>query len=82
MKIISNKIQYISAYKIDLGFEDEVRFDIVYKDGESFTISEENLEFTEIIKSLEQIPDFDVHWRDKVIKPAFAENLTVVFGSC
>jgi hypothetical protein len=38
------------------------------------------LGFENLIAAFERLPGFDTDWRDKVIKPAFAENRTIVFS--
>jgi len=72
-------IQEITVYKVDLYTVDEIRLNIA-SDKMTLTISEETpgyFAFKETIKDI--FPDSDKHWEHKVIKPAFAENLTIVY---
>jgi hypothetical protein len=74
-------IKKIIAYKLDLITWDEIRMDIIYMDGSSFTISEDDEKiFGEFIRAIENDPKFDRGWKSKVYLPAFARNETVVLS--
>jgi hypothetical protein len=53
--------------------------DIFTADGAVRTVHEEMPGFEGLIATFEQLSGFAVDWRDKVIKPAFVENRTVVY---
>ncbi len=72
-------IQEITAYKVDLYTVDEIRIAIA-SDKSNITISEETpgyFVFKETIKNI--FPDSDKDWEHRVIMPAFAENLTIIY---
>jgi len=72
-------IQEIAAYKVDLYAVDEIRLNIVTEKS-TITVSEEipgYFIFKEKIKNI--FPDSDKDWEHKVIKPAFAENFTIIY---
>jgi len=78
-KINWTDIQEITAYKVDLYTVDEIRLNID-SDKLTITISEETpgyFVFKETIKDI--FPDSDKDWEHKVMKPAFAENLTIIY---
>ena len=73
------EIKEILAYKVDLLTVDEIRMDIITNSA-TVTISEETpgyLYFKEKIKLI--FPDLDKNWESKVLKPAFAENITTIY---
>ena len=69
----------ITAYKVDLLTVDEVRVDII-TNAVTVTITEETLGYDVFKEKLKAIfPESDMQWEEKVVKPAFAENLTVIY---
>jgi len=78
-----NEVTAIIVYKRDELTTDLVCCDIVTgtADGEQArTIHEELPGFDAVMDNFETLPGFDQRWRDKVIKPAFATNRTVIYS--
>jgi hypothetical protein len=79
-------IDTIHAYKLDRITEDTICFLVSYhdlSDGSlrSLEINEDMPGFGTLAASfLQRLSGFDSHWREKVIKPAFAENRTLIFA--
>ena len=75
-------ITKIIAYKIDLGTEDEIRFDIYRSNGSIDVHTEEDPNFNSVIKALElAYPTFDRQWHSKVSQPAFKTCETVILNN-
>ncbi len=75
-------VNEIVAFKRDLGTTDRVCFEFHLKSKHDvvYETNEEVKGFQELVKRLESIfPTFDKNWPQKVIKPAFATNRTVIF---
>src|SRR5262245_16284422 len=73
-----NDIQEIRAYKLDLLTVDEVRF-AFQMDGWWADVSEEQPGFDRLVKQLEQRFPSVAGWQERVIKPAFAPNETILY---
>ncbi len=72
-------VHEIRAYKVDLLTVDEIRIDISTKTS-TLTITEDTPGYNVFNEKLKSIfPDSDKNWEEKVVKPAFAENLTVIY---
>jgi hypothetical protein len=69
----------IKAYKVDLLTVDEIRIEIL-KAASTITISEETPGYYVFKEKLKAVfPYSDINWEEKVVKPAFKENLTVIY---
>ncbi|RDC64414.1 hypothetical protein [Adhaeribacter pallidiroseus] len=72
-------VREITAYKVDLLTVDEIRIDIVTHEA-IITITEETPGYYTFKVKLKTIfPDSDMEWEEKVVKSAFAENLTIIY---
>ena len=69
----------VSAYKLDLMTIDEVRFDFTLLDGTVVTVSEEQSAFRAVVDSAQTEFPGVAGWRNRIIKPAFARNETVLY---
>ena len=73
-----NRVSTVAIYKRDEMTTDLICCDIVV--GEQVrTVHEEIPGFNTLMLRFEALPGFDRKWREKVVKPAFAENRTIVF---
>ena len=71
----------IRAYKLDFLTTDEVRFSLSLRDGTVFEMSEEQPGFAAFIEALKARFPTVQGWESRVIKPAFATNMTVLYRS-
>jgi hypothetical protein len=68
----------IVACKRDLFTIDQVCFALQSSDGLWHTVTEDDPVWQALLEKLEQLPGFDLNWRDKVIQPPFVVNETVI----
>ena len=77
--VARNDVIEIRAFKIDLFTVDEVRFAVSLRDGTDFELSEEHPAFGAFVDALKvRFPAIE-GWENRVIQPAFATNMTVLF---
>lgn len=78
-----DQIERVEAYKRDLITEDQVAMDIWLDRTAStsgpVTINEDMQGFDAVVEGMERMRGFDPDWREKVMRPAFAKNRTVVY---
>lgn len=84
IRISWDEIVEIQGYKRDLVTVDLVCFDVEVKKGAekmTYTIHEEMKGFEQVSHVFAKtLPGFDKEWRGRVVKPAFVENRTLLFG--
>lgn len=72
-------IERLVAYKADLMTVDEIRIDVIYTNRQ-ITITEDTPGWDQfIIKTKSIFPNIKEDWDIKIIQPAFAANLTVLY---
>lgn len=73
-------IKLIAAFKFDAFTVDTIclRFDL--DNAESVVVNEDQAGYAELVHALaEKFPAFDKDFYEKIVKPPFAENYTVVY---
>jgi hypothetical protein len=82
-RVAFGKIKQIIAYKRDMGTSDLVCFLVTFELGDqsvwNVTLHEDMPGFLEVDGALAQLPGYDTNWRERVVKPAFRTNETVIF---
>ena len=76
-----SRVARVSAFKRDLGTVDLICFEIEVKGNEPLEVNEEMAGFEDLIARFTQDPKFDKHWRERVVKPAFATNRTTILST-
>jgi len=82
VKILFSEIARLEVYKVDQMVVDSICCDIMLgtNDGDRmWTVNEEIPGFKKLMKSFEQLPGFNDQWFPAIVKPAFAENRTIIF---
>ncbi|WP_282610077.1 hypothetical protein [Pelagibius sp. Alg239-R121] len=75
-------ITKIEMFKLDEVCNDLVCLNVFHKESNdlyALFINEELEGYDALLERLEKLPGFDCSWPRKIIKPAFAENRTVVY---
>ncbi|GAB3822919.1 hypothetical protein [Pontibacter rugosus] len=79
IEVLWADVNEIRAYKVDLLTVDEIRIDIL-SETSTITITEETPGYYIFKEKLKAVfPSLDLNWEEKVVKPAFAKNLTVIY---
>lgn len=83
IRVFWREIDQIRAYKQDLVTDDLVCWDITVTKNESsqtYSLHEELDGFELLVDYIsDELVSFDKIWRQKVIRPPFAENLTILY---
>lgn len=73
-------IEKVVAYKTDELTTDLLCFDLTANDGQVYVVHEEIPGFDALEERLKQLlTSFDRDWRQKVLKPPFARNETILY---
>lgn len=72
-------VKLITAYKIDRLTVDEIRVDFALRDGITRVITEECPGFDELMRELARRFPTVSGWRDRVVQPAFAPSVSVLY---
>ena len=84
-RIELRRIDRIVAYKRDMGTSDLVCFLVTFRiDDQSIwhvTLHEDLPGFLDADQAFARLPSYDANWRDRVIKPAFSTNETVIYDA-
>ncbi len=83
IRVLWSEISQIRAYKQDLVTEDLVCWDITVTKNErsqTYSLHEELDGFGLLVDCIShELASFDKTWRQKIITPPFAENLTILY---
>jgi hypothetical protein len=74
-----SEVKRITAYKIDRVTVDEIRVDFALRDGTTRVITEESPGFDELMGELARHFPTVSGWRDRVVQPAFAPSVSVLY---
>lgn len=78
-RIQREDVARLELYKIDLITTDDICCDIIFADGNRFTIDEELAGWHDALAWFESFPGFRNSWWQDVVKPPMAECRQVVF---
>ena len=74
-----SEVRRITAYKIDLFTVDEIRVEFALQSGDALVIAEESPGFEALMLELVQRFPSATGWHGKVVQPAFASRVTVLY---
>ena len=87
MKLDLQKCNLDNIIKVEFFKRDELTTDLLCceiltsgtKCNETWFFHEESTQWENVLALVNQLPNFDTKWREKVVHPVFAENRTTAF---
>jgi hypothetical protein len=81
VEIPFSQVTRVSAFKRDLGTVDLICFEIEVRGEKPLEVNEEMGGFEDLVARFAKDPKFDKHWRERVVKPAFATNRATILST-
>jgi len=87
MKPDLQKCNLDNIIKVEFFKRDELTTDLLCceiltsgaKGNETWFVHEESTQWENVLALVNQLPNFDLNWREKMVHPVFAENRTTAF---